>query len=133
MQLSYDYLLNIKYKRFGLIFIIILLLIILLILGFNIKTYNTYQIYGVYQNNYLAVNVPIIDSDAVLNGLYLKVNNDKYDYKIDRISSLEYYDNVNYQTYYLNLTNNYQENEILKITFYYKKQRIIRKIFELIF
>lgn len=49
------------------------------------------------------------------------------------ISELKASDYINYQTYHIKSSKKFDVNEVVEVTFYYNKQRIITKIIELIF
>lgn len=131
---SYNGLLNIDYKNNRLIITMIIIMILSLGLSYFIKSYDTYTTYATYSNNQLLINMPIENSDSVNKGLFIILNNQKYDYKINKASNLLELNNVNYQQYYLNIENMYlKENQVIKITLYYNKERITKKIIKKIF
>lgn len=129
---NYLQLLSIKYKHFFLSFIISIIIIITLILSFFIKTYSSYRIKGVYQDD-LIVSVPLENSDAVNKGEYLTINQQRYSYNIKSISEIQVLNYINYQDYIISVDKIFKKNEVIEITFYYKKQRIIQKIIDIIF
>ena len=131
--MNYNNLKYIDYK--GSIFIIVLLIIvyILLILSIILYSYDSYIYYGKYMDEYLYVSVPITNSDAVRNGILLQIDNKKYSFSIKEISDIYEINNLNYQDYKLQIKERYQDNEVLKITFYTNKERIIKKIIDFIF
>ena len=61
------------------------------------------------------------------------VKNEEYSFKINSISNLLSENYQNYQIYTLKTNINLKENEVVKITFYYNKEKIIKKIFKIIF
>ena len=107
---------------------------ILLILSLTLETYSTNLVYGIYNDNYILCSIPISNSDSVISGEYLKINNQKYKYDIKQISELYAIENENYQDYLLATVNNeYKNNQVIKMTFYYQKEKIIKKIIKTIF
>lgn len=133
MQHSYNSLYHIKYPKHILIIFLIIVLLVSLIVTFKTKAYSSYKTYGVYLNSQLYVDIPITNSDAVNKGEYIKIDNQKYDIVIREISGLQTQGNINYQTYSLKAFKEYKNNQIVEITFYYNKQRIITKIMDIIF
>ena len=129
---NYNSILSIKYKTSILSIIISSILIISLILSFFLQTYTSYNVNGIYRDC-LIVSVPIENSDAVQKGEYLTIDGINYSYKIIKISELMVSDYINYQEYYIRIDKNFRQNEVINITFYYNKQRIIKKIIEIIF
>lgn len=130
---NYHSLLNIKYRFLIFNYVTIAVIIITLILMILIFTYSSYSTMGVYSGDEIIINVPLENSDAVMKGNYLMINDHKYNYKINEISSLQELNYVNYQEYHIKVNNTYKQNEVLEITFYYKKQRVIKKLLEIIF
>ena len=130
---NYDYLLNIRFKYFSISIVIIGILMITLLLSIFIKTYTSYQTLGIYMQGVIVVSVPIENSDAVNNGDYLTINGKQFKYKIEDISELQVVNFNNYQDYYININKNFRNNEVVKITFYYDKQIVLKKIMEIIF
>ena len=63
----------------------------------------------------------------------MEINNNEYSYKIDNISNLLNDNYQNYQVYTLKTNINLKENEVVQITFYYNKEKIIKKILKIIF
>ena len=133
MPRCYKSLYQIPYhKHFVLAFIIIIILISLVI-SCQIKAYSSFKTYGIYIDNHLYIDIPINNSDAVQKGEYLKIDDEKYAIEIEEISDLQVEGSINYQTYSLKSFKEFKNNEVVEITFYYNKQRIIKKIIKLIF
>lgn len=130
--MNYDFLIEIKYHKKIYVFLILIIITILTLLSIKIYAYDTYLTYGVY-DNCLVVNVPTNNSDSVLKGNYLQVDNKKYTYKVKNISELQYQNEINYQTYEIIIDEKYKTNEVKKITFFYNKEKIIKKIINFIF
>ena len=132
-MVNYQMLLNIKYRQFILISIVVILLVICFILGFSLESYDKYMTYAVYNENNLQISVPINKTNNVINSEYILIDKQKYSFSINYISNIEVENMVNYQNIYLNNGEKYLDNQVLKITFYYNKQRIIKKIINVIF
>ena len=133
MNNSYEKLLNINYKVPKLIYIIFVLhLFILLILSLN-TSYDSLNVNALY-NEYMIVNVPINNSDEVINGNLLLINNHKYSYEILEISSPYINNNIYYQNINLKVID-YSgiNNQVCNITFLYNKERIMTKVIKKIF
>lgn len=131
---TYNDLLEIPFLKYSWLTIILGVILFLIILASLVSSYDTYYIYGTYQNNSFYLDIPLDNSDAIKNGYYLKTQNKIYEYDIKEVSELKNYNDINYQTYIITFPTQekYINNEIEKITFYYKKQRIITKIFDII-
>lgn len=129
---NYNFLLRIEYKTSILSLVISGLFFIILCLSFFLQTYTSYYVRGIYQD-YLIIEVPIENSDAVNKGEYLVIDDKIYSYKIAKTSELKNSNYINYQEYYINIDQIFRENEIVEITFYYNKQRMIQKIIDIIF
>ncbi|MBQ6840622.1 MAG: hypothetical protein IJO63_00700 [Bacilli bacterium] len=102
------------------------------VLAFALETYNVYQTFSIYHDN-LIVSVPIKNSDAVINGEYLTIKNQAYKYRVREISDIKYENFQNYQDYIIDVDKKLQNNEVVEITFYYNKQKMIQKIIDIIF
>ena len=100
---------------------------------FSLKCHDTYKIYGIYNENYIYINVPIDNSDTLANGDYIKINKNKYDYKINYISEMKVVENINYQEYIISINECFRQNEVVDITFYYNEEKLIKKIYNVIF
>ena len=132
-MVNYRTLLNIKYQQFILISTVVIILIVCLILALCLESYDRYTTYAVYKDNNLQVNVPINEIDNVLKSEYIMSDKQAYSFSINYISDLEIENMVNYQYIYLNNGVKYLDNQVIEITFYYDKQRLIKKIINIIF
>ncbi len=131
---TYNDLLEIPFLKYSWLTLILGVILFLIIIASLVSSYDTYYIYGTYQNNSFYLDIPVDNSDAIKNGYFLKTQNKIYEYDIKEVSELKNYNDINYQTYVITFPTQekYINNEIEKITFYYKKQRIITKIFDII-
>ena len=132
--MNYDYIKNIKPIKNYFIIIIFLIISVIIILLFFTRCYDTYQTYATYDGKSLNVSVQINSSDIIKKAHYFKHNSMVIKYKIDKVSDLLLKDNENYQIYVLKIDKGYfKENEVGKIVFYFKRERIIKKILRIIF
>ena len=130
---TYEYLLSLKSRNKIIIYMLLILLIFFLIFIHIRETYDTLNIYGIYDQDLIVLEVPLDNSDKIINSSYIIVNKEKYDFSLKSISEIKEKNFVNYQTYYLDVDNSFQNNQVLLITFYYNKQKIVQKIYEAIF
>ncbi|MGN1379007.1 MAG: hypothetical protein ACI4XR_01235 [Bacilli bacterium] len=133
MKSSYYYLQNIKYKNNLFLIMFLGIFIIFIILSFFLESYSNFNTYGIYENGFIKVNILVENSDKITLNNKMKIKNDEYSYKIDNISDLLNENYQNYQIYTLKTNINLKENEVVKITFYFDKEKIIKKIFKIIF
>jgi hypothetical protein len=98
-----------------------------------ITTYNVYNTKALFINNSIILNVELGNSDIINNSSYLKIDNKKYNYTIKSISDIKVDNFINYQEFQIEVNNCFIENQVLDITFYYKKEKIIKKIIDIIF
>lgn len=130
--MNYYKLKNIKYKNPIIIIIIPFLILILLVLLIIMNGYNHLTLYGSFTGNSFIVPVKLENSDKINENTLLKVDDEICDYKIKSISEI-YNDNyINYQDYELLINKKFKKNEVKKIVIYYKKERMIKKILDLI-
>ena len=130
MNNTYLSLLNISFYKNKWILFLYISLIVLLILSFKISIYNTYKTYAISKDNLIIVSVPIYQNYSVKNGKYLKINNQNYLYEIIKINDID--NNFN-QEYVIKTNYNLVEKEYLEITFFYNKEKVIKKIIDIIF
>lgn len=128
--MNYETLLNIPYKTYKIFLIIVLLIICLFIVICNVEVYDVYNTYGYYDNGSLVVNIPITYSDTLLNGEYFKIDEKTYEIDILTLSDVLVDTNsvINYQVARLALTNDYPQNLVINISIYYNKEKVIKKI-----
>lgn len=133
MKSRYYYLQNIKYKNNLFLIIFLGIFIIFIILSFFLESYSNFNTYGIYENGFIKVNILVENSDKLILNNKMEINNNEYSYKIDNISNLLNDNYQNYQVYTLKTNINLKENEVVQITFYYNKEKIIKKILKIIF
>lgn len=130
--MSYNELINIKYHLYHIFIIITAIVIIITIYILNIKIYSAYNTKGFIKNNKLVLNIPIENSEVIINGEYLVIEDKKYNYEIENISEILLSNNINYQEVILNLKNDFKENSIIETTIYYDKEKVATKIKKII-
>lgn len=130
---NYQRLLHIKHHNYFCFFIIISIVIFLSIYICQKSIADYINLQAVSDGNNLLITVPISYSDTIRNAI-LKIKNIRMPYTITNISELQYDDTtkINYQIYTLNLNKKYQTNEIVKVTFYYNEEKIIKKLIRFI-
>ncbi len=131
--MSYDELINIKYHLYHVFIIVTIIVLIISIFLLNIKVYNAFNTKGYIKNNKLVINIPIENSNIIINGKYLKIDNKKYNYEIENISEILLSNNINYQEVILNIENDFKENTIIDVTIYYDLEKVATKIKRIIY
>ena len=131
-QVNYYRLRNLSQKH---LFAIIILIIIIgiFILGFSYfkVVSRKYNCYGIYQNNLLNIKVMQDKIDIFKDNKELVFNNYKVAYKIKNMGEYELIDNKIYQNIYLTIDGNFYDNEVGEVEIYYRKEKLIKFIFEL--
>lgn len=130
---TYESLINIKVRRGKFIFLSILIVLSMIIVSYFIKGFDTYNTYGVSDGQDIYIDIPIRYSKAVKNNSYIKIDGKKDNLSVLDISQLQQMGQINYQTYHIDVKESFEVNEVVEVTFYYNKQRIIKKIIKLIF
>lgn len=130
---NYKSLLNMNYHRRYILILILFLLILLIFISFIISFYSHYNAYSISDGNYLLIDVPIDNSDALKKGKHIKIDNKKYDYELVEISQVKNNGIINYQTYKIDVKNKFKKNMVLKTTFYYHRDKVINKIKNVVF
>lgn len=133
MKSNYNYLQKMPFKKNIFILLVLIITLFMLIIAFKKEAYDTFHTYAIFNDNTLEVNIPIENSDAVEESFF-KISNQEFSTKVLEIGDFNEVNKINYQTYFLEFINDkYQNKKILEMTFYYNKQRIIKKIMKIIF
>lgn len=131
-QVNYYRLRNLSQKH---LFAIIILIIIIgiFILGFSYfkVVSRKYNCYGIYQNNVLNIKVSQDKIDIFKDNKKLVFNKHKVAYKIYNMGEYELIDNKIYQNIYLTIDGDVYDNEVGEVEIYYRKEKLIKFIFEL--
>lgn len=133
--MSYQELLNMKYKSYLYWHVGFIILILILIFLQNYEVYDIYNTYGYYDKGGIKFNIPFINSDIINNMEYLKINNENYEYQNISISEilLDQATLTNYQEVSIEGAKSFIDNQVLKVTIYHNKEKIIKKIQKLLF
>ena len=129
-----DILLNIPYKSFRVFLIIMAISIIVFISVLNIKVYDVYNTYAIYQNSHLILNIPINYSDTITNAEYFKIDDEKYEFEVLSVSEILVDTNamINYQEVIISYDKVMPENTIVNVSIYYDQEKVLEKIKNLI-
>lgn len=132
--MNYEKLLNIPYKSFRVFLIIIAISIIVFISVLNIKVYDVYNTYAIYQNSHLILNIPINYSDTITNAEYFKIDDEKYEFEVLSVSEILVDTNamINYQEVIISYDKVMPENTIVSVSIYYDQEKVLEKIKNLI-
>lgn len=127
-------LLNEKVKYKWMLYILILGCIMLFLLTILIKTYDSYKTVGRVVKNQIILNLNVEDINNIITSDFIKINDKKLNFSIESISNASYNDYLNesYQTVILSTSDTIIDNLNLDIIFYKNKQRIIKKIVNLL-
>ena len=131
---NYQRLLNIPYKNYFGLIIVVGLTIILTIYIATKSLYDRLDLLAVSNGRNLVLAVPIEYSDTLTKDAVLNINKTKYNYAIESVSELLYDEvrQINYQNFIITIDKKYPLNEIVKVTFYYNKERIIQKVIKFV-
>lgn len=132
--MHYHNLLNMPFKKPIFILGIISISCIISFWTFNQKIYDVYNTLGYINNDYLIVNIPVSSPDTISQMEYIKIDNQKYDLKIASISEIMLDQNslVNYQELRFKVDKFY-ENQVMNVTIYYNKEKVLEKLKKIIF
>lgn len=131
--MSYDELINIKYHVYQVFIILVGIALIVSLYALKIEVYDVYNTKGYIKNSNLVINIPIENSDTIINGEYLVINDEKYNFEVKNISDVLLSNNVNYQEVVLEIDSDIPENSIVDTMIYHDKEKVAAKIKELIF
>ena len=127
--MNYYKLKNIKYKNNTLIVIFFGIVGILLFLLIFLQSYDNFVTYASFNGENFIIPVKLENSDIISKANILKIDDKTYNFSISSISEIF---NENYINYQITVPVKFKNNEVKKITFYYKKERMIKKILKLI-
>lgn len=135
MHLNSKYaLLNLRVKYGSVVLLTILLFLLILFSSIYYQTYDSYKSTGTFKDNKISITIPSSDTAKITSSNFLKIRNKKYQFSILSVSESEYLFELNetYQTIEIQIDKYFYDNEILSITFYRNRQRIIEKLFYLL-
>lgn len=130
--MNYYKLRNIKYKNSTLIIIFFGIVGILLFLLIFLQSYDNFVTYASFNGKNFIIPVKLENSDIISKANILKIDDKTYNFSISSISEIFNENYINYQNYEITVPVKFRNNEVKKITFYYKKERMIKKILKLI-
>ena len=130
--MNYYKLKNIKYKNNTLIIIFFGIVGILLFLLIFLQSYDNFVTYASFNGKNFIIPVKLENSDIISKANIIKIDDKTYNFSISSISEIFNENYINYQNYEITVPVNFRNNEVKKITFYYKKERMIKKILKLI-
>ena len=130
--MNYYKLKNIKYKNNTLIIIFFGIVGILLFLLIFLQSYDNFVTYASFNGKNFIIPVKLENSDIISKANILKIDDKTYNFSISSISKIFNENYINYQNYEITVPVKFRNNEVKKITFYYKKERMIKKILKLI-
>lgn len=130
--MNYYKLRNIKYKNSTLIIIFFGIVGILLFLLIFLQSYDNFVTYASFNGENFIIPVKLENSDIISKANIIKIDDKTYNFSISSISEIFNENYINYQNYEITVPVKFKNNEVKKITFYYKKERMIKKILKLI-
>ena len=130
--MNYYKLKNIKYKNNTLIIIFFGIVGILLFLLIFLQSYDNFVTYASFNGENFIIPVKLENSDIISKANILKIDDKTYNFSISSISEIFNENYINYKNYEITVPVKFKNNEVKKITFYYKKERMIKKILKLI-
>ena len=124
-KFNYYNLINLKPKSF-LIGLNVLIFIILVFVYINNYLYSFQEMDAIYEDGYLLIENNNNNSDTIIKGKYLVINNQKENYEIIQI----YNNDQNKIIYKLKINSTYTNKQIINLKIYYKQRIInVKKVF----
>ena len=130
--MNYYKLKNIKYQNNTLLIIFTGIICRIVILLIFLKSYSSFVTYATFDGKSFIVPIEIENSDIISEAGMLKIDDITYKFSVLSISEIFSDNYTNYQNYEIYVSKKFKNNEVKKITFYYKKERVIKKILKLI-
>ena len=130
-KINYSKLYNMPiFKYHYLIYAISLSLLIVIIFSFKVDVYKTYTTYGIYNDNVLYLKIHNKLSDK-LNNAYIMFENKKFKVKVHEYLDYELISNEVYQNISIIIDKDTYDNQVVKTTIYYDKEKIYKHILDL--
>lgn len=134
MYLSYAGLLSIPYKRYFFKIIILTLLIVMLGSVLNFSIYNVYETNAFVDEDVIVLKIRPGSNEIIDKKEYILIDNIKYYLDVIDISPVAISKEEQEAYQLVSLKNNgFKSNSILKMDIYYNKEKIYKKIKNLIF
>lgn len=133
--MSFRDIINIPYKgRVKFCLVLGIILGVLLYVSSK-ETCDVYNTYGYILDNELIINIPTNYPDTINNMEYIKVDNKKYLGKVINISEvkLDAASLINYQEVKFATNIDVVDNQVFKVSVFYNKEKVIKKIKKIIF
>lgn len=128
-------LLNEKPKNYPILFLVILIFIIAFILSYKLKAYDSYQITGLVEctdSCYITFSLPYDKVTMLSEYPSIKYLNNIYEINKIEYSSPYLNNNIPYEDIKLYSNINFNGEKIINFNILYNKQRIIRKIINIV-
>lgn len=132
-NINYEDLLYIKYKKNIVVYMFLILLVLLSFISYKVMAYNNLESSGIYKEGFVEVTLTVDSIETIKNGDFLKIDNIKYYYEIINFGEISSYENIYFQSVYIKIEKEFYENEIVEFNIFYDKERIIKKVINLIF
>lgn len=128
--MNYHDLLNIRYRSLNKIIVLLIISVGVFSYIASREIHDVYHTYGYINNKNLVLNVPITNPDTLNKLEYLSIDNKKCSGKEVSVSEifLDEKNLINYQTVTIKLDKKYPENRVLKVSIYYNKEKVLKKL-----
>ncbi len=131
--MTYLDLLNIRYKVQGKIMLLMIFFLGLFLYVMNIKISDVYNTFGYIEESMLNINVPLDYSDTLNKMEFIKIDDKRSDLEILNISEIliDKENLISYQIISFD-GSKYKENQLVKVTIYYNKEKVWQKLKKII-
>ena len=120
---------EIKYYKF--ILLLIGIFVIIFFITLKIEIFKKFQCYGIFYDNILTLNINSELSDNLNISEYIVFKNNKLNFEISEYGSYEIINNMIYQEVKLIVDENFYDNEVGIVEFYYDKKSVFKYILDL--
>lgn len=127
--MNYLSLLHFKPKKGN--FLILLFTFFIVIVYFaNIKIIDSITIKGIANKNIITINTTIDNVNLIINGKYLVIEKNKYNYKINQIYPpvIDERSLISYQVVELQISKQFMDNQVVTMAFHYQEEKLKEKI-----
>lgn len=132
-KFNYDDILDYKIKGTFIFISAFIILLILIYILCSQDMYSSFEFTGISSNNEIVASIPYENVGILTSNEILYIDENDYDYEILLLEELFLNGDDYYQTIVLSVQADIMENEVLVFKILYDKEKVIKKIINLIF
>lgn len=131
--LNYEDILNIEASDKLAFSIISFLFLSLILIMFFYESYSVIDYDGMYDGKNVIITLKYDVTNIIKSGEYIVIDEKEYDYSIKSYGDIFLVADEYFQSIYLDIDADLKKNEVIKITVFYNKNKMIKKIINVIY